>query len=1295
MRGLRISLASPDLIRSRSHGEVTSPDTLDFRTFKPKPGGLFCERIFGPVQDFTCHCGKYDRRRAGTVCDKCGVEFTRKAVRGQRFGHIELAAPVAHTWFSRGMPCVLALLLDVSPRELAKVLSSSAHSIVTPVDESARTELVGLLEGNIAEAKATPAHPYGVFTNRELKMLVDHLTRGRPIVLSDDQRSAFCDRHGTLVDVGIGAEGVLRLLKRIDLDALSEQLRAEMRSPSNLRPKSGAKRLEVVESLRRQSLGRSRDPSWMILTVLPVLPPGLRPMGAYQPKDSATKRLTTSDLNDLYRRVISRNNRLKRLIANGAPENILRREKRMLQRDVDALIRSGMAEDDPSNKPARTGNRVLRGLSVSLTGKKGRFRQNLLGKRVDYSGRSVIRVGPELKLHQCGLPKRMALELFKPFVMHALVSRGLAANPKSARGMVEQERPEVWDVLGEVIQTRPVLLNRAPTLHRLGIQAFEPVLIEGDAIQIHPLVCTAFNADFDGDQMAVHVPLSREAVAEARRIMISTHNLLSPGSGEPIVAPTLDIVLGCYYLTDNIAPAKDAKIVHLFGSGQEARYAYDLGIIKLQQHIRVRVPYAKPRTTLIPPAAGILGSGSTDGGRAAALVEGTVEHTDEMPVGTTATEVVPRFEAGSSTAGRGRTEVIETTVGRIIFDELLPPGVGAAVTGGIDFINEKMDRKMLKMVVARCCDVLGNEATAEVVDNIKHIGFEYATNSGITIAVNDLRVPAEKADLIKKAEDNIKEIDGEYDTGLLTEEERYAATIEVWSRTTEDVKKTTQKQLSAYRSVYTMVVSGAKGNIGQITQMAGMRGLMTDPSGRTIDLPIRSSFREGLTVLEYFISTHGAHKGLADTALRTADSGYLTRRLVDAAHDVIILQEDCGTRRGVWLDQGEVGVREAFRARVVGRYSAEDLEDPETSEMLAGFNEEIDDARAARIEALGLDRVYVRSPLTCQAKRGLCRYCYGRSPATGKLVVLGQAVGLIAAQAIGEPGTQLTMRTFHTGGVATGSDITSGLPRVEELFEARGPKRQVVSKIAGQAEILREGDSYRIRIKNLELYPDAYKDDAIEREAVPAQLPRLDASKEEVAEEERRQKAIRSKKEKKKRKALQEYAVPAAAPLLIETGDTVRAGQRLTESLPNPQDIFRNKGPGAVALWLVEEVQKVYRAQDVKISDKHIEVIVRQMLRWVSVREPGDTALAPNDIIDRFDFMEMNERVLAEGGDPAIAVHVLLGVTEASLSATSFLSAASFGHTTRVLTEAALAGRIDRLEGMKENVIIGRLIHAA
>ena len=1466
---VRISLASPEQIRSWSYGEVTKPETINYRTLKPEKDGLFCEKIFGPTKDFECYCGKYKRvRYKGIVCDKCGVEVARSKVRRERMGHIELASPVSHIWFVKGTPSRLGLLLDISPRSLERVLYF-AQFIVTSVDEHAKKRAIEHLQEEMDREAARREKQYGDMVTElqdqlsaaetaitedktsklaqveedrqekadtimqsavefqeelseqigknarkgyrlgdalviergtliekstvsglkkvaqeriaaleaelkkkrediilmsdaaldqkrtaiqaelkplqekaggeresvyaeyqerieELNQLLDPADNDKMILLTEAKFKEMQDRYGSVFEAGMGAEAVLKILDRVDVERLREKLQVEIHSTSGQRRKKATKRLKVVESLRKSG----NHPSWMVFTVLPVMPPELRPMVQLD-----GGRFATSDLNDLYRRVINRNNRLKRLLELGAPEIIIRNEKRMLQEAVDSLIDNGRR----GRAVAGSGNHKLKSLSDMLKGKQGRFRQNLLGKRVDYSGRSVIVVGPELKLHQCGLPKRMALELFKPFVMHALVSRGLAHNIKSAKRIVERARPEVWDVLDEVIHTRPVLLNRAPTLHRLGIQAFEPVLIEGSAIQIHPLVCTAFNADFDGDQMAVHVPLSREAVAEARQIMLSTRNLLSPGSGEPIIAPTLDMVLGCYYLTDDIPLTKGEKIEHVFGSGQEARYAYDLGIIKLQQHIKVRVPYAKPRTTLIPQAAGILGSGSTDGGPALALTgDDVVTYTDEMPVSTTAAAIVPRFEAGSSVAGRGRTEVIDTTVGRIIFDEILPAGVGVAVTGGIDFINDKMDRKMLKTVVARCYDVLGNEDTAEVVDNIKRIGFEYATQSGITIAVNDLRVPAEKAGLIKKAEDNIREIDGEYDTGLITEQERYDATVEVWSRTTEDVKKTIQDQLSAYGSVYTMAVSGAKGNISQITQMAGMRGLMTDPSGRIIDLPIRSSFREGLTVLEYFISTHGARKGLADTALRTADSGYLTRRLIDVAQDVIILVDDCGTRMGVWLDQPESGILESFSERIIGRYSAMDLEDPETGEMLAGFNEEIDEKRAARLEQLKMERVYVRSALTCQAKRGICRYCYGRSPARGSLVTEGEAVGIVAAQSIGEPGTQLTMRTFHTGGVASGVDITSGLPRVEELFEARVPKGQaLISEMDGQAEILRDGDSRRIRIKNSELYSDEYeipkgakllvkKDDVIEQGTILARLPQLAAPKEAVAEEKPKKAAAKSKSKKKAEEAPEildgdvvariggriivngkdrlsivyeekeerEYAVPAAARLRIENGDPIQAGQQLTEGSLNPQDILRIMGPEAVQLYLVEEVQKVYRSQGVTINDKHIEVIVRQMLRKVRVDAPADTPLLPNDIVDRFEYEEINARVLAEGGEPATAVPVLLGVTKASLSTSSFLAAASFQETTRVLTEAAISGQTDKLMGLKENVIIGKLIPA-
>jgi DNA-directed RNA polymerase subunit beta' len=1475
---VRISLASPEQIRSWSYGEVTKPETINYRTLKPEKDGLFCEKIFGPTKDFECYCGKYKRvRYKGIVCDKCGVEVARSKVRRERMGHIELASPVSHIWFVKGTPSRLGLLLDISPRSLERVLYF-AQFIVTSVDEHAKkraldhlreemereaaarekdfADRVQVLRDQLAETEAQnradrerklaqieedrerlansvmetvveyeadlkenvgksarkgykigdivvvergtvieKSHVqslkkaaqervagideemkkkrddavlmsdaaldqqrakmlaelkpleeraggerqtvYAEYADRikELEELEDPAVTNKMVLLPEPQYKDMQERFGGVFEAGMGAEAILKILERVNIEKLRTELQSEIHSTSGQRRKKATKRLKVIESLRKSG----NRPEWMVFSVLPVMPPELRPMVQLD-----GGRFATSDLNDLYRRVINRNNRLKRLLELGAPEIIIRNEKRMLQEAVDSLIDNGRR----GRAVAGSGNHKLKSLSDMLKGKQGRFRQNLLGKRVDYSGRSVIVVGPELKLHQCGLPKRMALELFKPFVMHALVSRGLAHNIKNAKRIVERARPEVWDVLDEVIQTRPVLLNRAPTLHRLGIQAFEPVLIEGSAIQIHPLVCTAFNADFDGDQMAVHVPLSREAVAEARQIMLSTHNLLSPGSGEPIIAPTLDMVLGCYYLT---IERKDAKGAHkpakngtpaegVYGSPQEARLAYDLGIVDLQARIKVRVPWEKPRIVKPAPVAeeplaelpeGMPGEAGIDVAEGAPVVV-------EAPV------VIDEVHAAveePAPAGRPRSEIIDTTVGRLIFNEILPGGVGTAVNnGGIDFVNEKMDRKMLKTVVAKCYEVLGNEDTAEVVDQIKHVGFEYATQSGITIAVNDLRVPEQKDYLIDEAEKEIKIIDDEYESGFITEQERYDATVKVWSRTVEQVKATIEDQLSEYGSVYTMSISGAKGNISQITQMAGMRGLMTDPSGRIIDLPIRSSFREGLTVLEYFISTHGARKGLADTALRTADSGYLTRRLIDVAQDVIINVEDCGTRMGVWLARPEAGVLESFEERIVGRYSAMDLEDPETGGMLVGFNEEIDDVKAQRIEELKLERVYVRSPLTCQAKRGLCQYCYGRSPARGKVVAQGEAVGIVAAQSIGEPGTQLTMRTFHTGGVASGVDITSGLPRVEELFEARVPKGQaLIAEIDGIAEVVRDGDQRRVRVRSTELYSDEYevpkgakvlvkKDEVVEQGAILARLPQLAAGADESAEEEPKAKkpAARSRSKKKKDEAPEilegdvvariggrvimqgrdrisivyeekeerEYAVPAAARLRVENGDPVHAGQQLTEGSLNPQDILRIMGPEAVQLYLVEEVQKVYRSQGVTINDKHIEVIVRQMLRKVRVDAPGDTPLLPNDIVDRFDYEEINAKVLAEGGEPATAVPVLLGVTKASLNTNSFLAAASFQETTRVLTEAAISGQTDHLLGLKENVIIGKLIPA-
>ena len=1097
----------------------------------------------------------------------------------------------------------------------------------------------------------------------DLEDIKDPVTHDRITLLTDAKFRELQDKVGDVFTAGMGAEAVYSMLQRLDLDKLAERMQTETQSSSGQRRKKAVKRLRVVESLRKSG----NKPEWMVFTVLPVLPPDLRPMVQLD-----GGRFATSDLNDLYRRVINRNNRLKRLLDLGAPEIIIRNEKRMLQEAVDSLIDNGRRGRAVSGQ----GNHKLKSLSDMLKGKQGRFRQNLLGKRVDYSGRSVIVVGPNLKLHQCGLPKRMALELFKPFIMHSLVAKGMAHNIKSAKRIVERGRPEVWDVLDEVIKGRPVLLNRAPTLHRLGIQAFEPVLVEGSAIQIHPLVCAAFNADFDGDQMAVHVPLSREAVAEARQVMLSTHNLLLPSSGEPTVAPTLDIVLGCFYMT-MIKPGTRGEYREgipprgVFGSFEEAKLAYELNLIDLQARIKVRDP-------------------------------------------------------------RTEGQFVETNVGRVIFDEVLP--------AELPFHNEVMDRKGLKSLVAECHQQLGSEGTAEVVDSIKHVGFTFCTRSGATIAINDIKTPVEKAQLLEEADARIAEIDDQYAMGLITEQERYNASVAIWNETTDKVQAAIQNSLDRYGSVYLMASSGAKGNITQIRQMAGMRGLMSDPSGRIIDLPIRSSFREGLSVLEYFISTHGARKGLADTALRTADSGYLTRRLIDVAQDVIILADDCGAQSGVWLaEPADKGVLEPLRERILGRRAAADVADPQTGEVIIERDQEIDEEKAERIEAAGIARVLVRSPLTCQTRRGICQLCYGRNLARGTLVELNEAVGIVAAQSIGEPGTQLTMRTFHTGGVA-GLDITSGLPRVEELFEARIPKAHaIISEIDGIADIVQDGESRWIKVTSSEFYSDHYElpkgakllvenGDWVDQGAVLARAEVKEAKAAKITKKAKTAKAAEEVEqaeeaekveetavvpevvariagqvniEKGKRLSLvyeekeeREYPVAAMARILVDNDEAVHAGQKLTDGSLNPQDVLRIIGPEAVQKYLVEEVQKVYRSQGVNINDKHIEVIIRQMLRKVRVDTPGDTGFLPGELVDRFRYEEANAKVLAEGGEPATAVPILLGVTKASLSTESFLAAASFQETTRVLTEAAISGMTDRLVGLKENVIIGKLIPA-
>ncbi|MGE5397044.1 MAG: DNA-directed RNA polymerase subunit beta' [Chitinophagales bacterium] len=1120
---MRISLASPEQIRSWSSGEVKKPETINYRTLRPEKEGLFCEKIFGPVKDWECHCGKYKRvRHKGIVCDRCGVEVTTSKVRRERLGHIELAAPVSHIWYLKGIPSRMGLLLDMSPKVLEKVIYFVNYIVLDSGD--------------------TPLLKKQLLNEREYR--------------------DYKEKYENKFRVGIGAEAIQELLRQLELDDLSLEMKEEIASSSGQRRSRAIKRLEVIEAFRNSG----NHPEWMILEVLPVIPPELRPMVQLD-----GGRFATSDLNDLYRRVINRNNRLKRLLDLGAPDIIVRNEKRMLQEAVDALIdngRRGRAVTGPGNRP-------LKSLSDMLKGKQGRFRQNLLGKRVDYSGRSVIVVGPSLKMHRCGLPKEMALELFKPFVMKKLVDRGIASNIKSAKKMMERGKDEVWDILEDVIKEHPVLLNRAPTLHRLGIQAFEPVLVEGRALQIHPLVCTAYNADFDGDQMAVHVPLSAEAQAEARLLMLSTGNILNPKDGKPVVTPTQDMVIGCYYLT--LQRGGEPGEGRFFSTPDEAIMAYQVDEIGLHAPIKVRM----------------------DG------------------------------------------KIVETTVGRIIFNEAMPKE--------FDFLNKVVSKKELGDLVYRCYRTFGNEITARTLDSIKRLGFTYATRGGITVGIEDFKTPAAKKGILDEADIKVEEIENDYLTGLITEEERHTAIVDTWNEATDAVTEELKKSLDPDNSVYMMAISGARGNFQQIRQLAGMRGLMADPSGRIIDLPIKANFREGLTVLEYFISTHGARKGLADTALRTADSGYLTRRLVDVSQDVIVREPDCGTHEGIVVDEIREGseVIETVDERIVGRFAVGDIRHPETREILANDDQEIDEEIAEAIVKAGIKQVRIRSTLTCKTRHGVCQKCYGRNLATGYFVEIGEAVGTIAAQSIGEPGTQLTMRTFHTGGVA-GDDITRGLPRVEELFEARKPKGQaVVTERPGRVEIADNKGRREVQI--------------------------LDENDE----------------------VIESYLVHFGSRLKVEKGDMVEIGDELTEGPLNPHDILRTKGSRSVQTYLLREVQKVYRMQGVEISDKHIEIMIRQMLKKVRIDEAGDTTLLPGAYTDVADFEEENTRIFERGyGLPAVAKPILLGITKASLNTESFLSAASFQETTKVLTEAAIKGKIDALIGLKENVIIGKLIPA-
>ena len=1416
---ISISLASPELIRNWSYGEVLKPETINYRTLKPEKDGLFCEKIFGPQKDFECACGKYKRvRYKGIVCDKCGVEVTRSRVRRERMGHVELDTYVTHIWFVKGTPGRIALLLDLSPRKLEKVIYFAQY-IITHVDEEAkqraieflridaedaiedqrdtleetreklgqaREKLLADIDARLQDAIAELQERYdgeaaslqtdaaglrdliaefdGKKARRNLKLgdevfarrgapiaavemlpalearlesaladlanrrdeaiatrrgmadadaarardnvaeqeerlleqiqtledraekeleeriaqdlapLVDPVVSGNfdAAILTEQRAEELMERYPGVVRCEMGAEAVRSLIARMDLDATAEQLKEEVASKAGQRRQKAMKRLRVVDGLRKST----NHATWMFFKALPVLPPDLRPMVQLD-----GGRFATSDLNDLYRRVINRNNRLKRLNELGAPEMIVRNEKRMLQEAVDSLIDNGRR-----GRPVTgSGSHRLKSLSDMLKGKQGRFRQNLLGKRVDYAGRSVIVVGPDLALHQCGLPRKMALELFKPFLMYELVRRELAPNIKSAKRIVERQRDEVWSVLEDVVKQRPVLLNRAPTLHRLGIQAFEPVLIDGNAIQIHPLVCSAFNADFDGDQMAVHVPLSRAAVAEARQVMLSTKNLLLPSNGEPTVAPTLDMVMGCYYLTldppdgsldpldddrdldsdgaDSVNGANGASepteaVGRIFPSFDDVRLSYHIGAVELHQRIRVR------------------DAARTDGA------------------------------------------VVATTPGRVLFDEIMPEAIS------FEQINRELDKRELKQLITDCYELLGQEATADFADRIKSIGFRYATQSGATMGVDDLRAPADKAEVLSDAERQVEVIREDFGFGLMTEEERYQATVDVWTQATAKVTASIENQMKEHGSVQLMLRSGAKGNTAQVRQMAGMRGLMSDPSGRIIELPIRSSFRDGLSVLEYFISTHGARKGLADTALRTADSGYLTRRLIDVSQDVIIREYDCqpdgvnipGIQIGEIDDDGILGT---LNESVTGRYSALPVLHPETGEVLLESNQLLDTATVADLIDQGVREFNVRSPMVCRAENGLCQLCYGQSLATGSLIKIGEAVGIIAAQSIGEPGTQLTMRTFHTGGIAGVSDITTGLPRVEELFEARSPRGQaVLSDIDGVVEVLREGEIRTVQVTAAEQNRDEYdlapgtrvlvKDGETVEPGDP--IARLPLSDEASDTESRRIRArvggIVSRRRGSRRLAItysteetHRYQIDATARLLVEEGETVEAGQRLTQGPRNLQDVLRILGESDVRRDLVTDVQEVYRAQGVQIHDKHIEVIVRQMLRKVEIEHPGDSDWLTGDFVDRNRFDEVNAALREEGGQPADGTPRLLGVTKASLSINSlshesWLSAASFQETTRVLTEAALTGATDQLKGLKENVIIGKMIPA-
>lgn len=1378
MKALRINLASPEVIHSWSYGEVLKPETINYRRLRPEKDGLFCEAIFGPTRDWQCYCGKYKNPRyKGIICDKCGVEVTKSSVRRERMGHIDLAAPVAHIWYTRRIPSYLGLLLDISRKNLDRVLYFAQY-IVTYVDEDGRQKALKRLEDEISVSerelgeqlnskiaeekkqrdallkqldaqiadidkdydekvaslfeplisagqdlereldskagktirkaivfevdgfKQTIAEPGEEVTGKHVSD-VQELVRERMELLEKDlkteknerleklsmkkqeiraeaemtmegYRSQLDDeegltktenarkrdelfeiepftfmsearyrelksRWGNVFKADMGAEAFYDILRRLDMDALSEELWTEARTTkSKQKRKKATNRLKVVEAFRRST----NKPEWMILTVLPVIPPDLRPMVQLD-----GGRFATSDLNDLYRRVINRNNRLKRLLELGAPDVIVRNEKRMLQEAVDSLIDNSQR----GRMLSRRGRRELRSLSDMLKGKKGRFRRNLLGKRVDYSGRSVIVVGPNLKLYQCGLPKTMALELYRPFVIAGLEKHKYTSNIKGAKKYIERNRPEVWEVLEEVIKDRPVLLNRAPTLHRLGIQAFEPVLVEGSAIQLHPLVTTAFNADFDGDQMAVHVPLSEKAVMEARELMLASKNLLKPANGEPVISPGKDMVLGVYYLTkEPNGPQKgDGRV---FGSFNEVLLAYQLGQVKVHTRIKLRIKTA--------------------------------------------------FDENHDRLAVPETRIVETTVGRAIFNDILP--------ASMVFTNMTLDKGGVRDLISEIYDMEGLDVTTEVADAVKDIGFRFASQSGSTLAVSDITVPPEKKEFIDEALKSVEEIQKAYRRGLSSEIEQNNNIIKVWQEATTKVGQAVRMHLDPNGNLSTMALSGAtKGGFSPISQMAGMRGLMADPSGRIIPMPIRSNFREGLSALEYFISTHGTRKGLADTALRTAEAGYLTRRLVDVAQDLIINNEDCGTQDGIWIYESDDIAGQSFGSRLQGRLLAERLIHPETGEIIAERNELIDKEMIVSILGAKIQKVFVRSPLTCELVHGICARCYGVDLGRGDMVMLGSAVGIVAAQSIGEPGTQLTLRTFHTGGVAAGGDITTGLPRVEELFEARRtPKDEaVVTEISGIASVLqstRNPDQRTVRIENTVMVSDDYEiptdweimvkeEDQISKNdviAVHEETTITASNPGRVRFEDRR--VIVSYEDKQ----VEDYEIPSTSRLIIKDGQSVEAGQPLTEGSINPHTILKIKGREETEMYLLKEIQQVYRTQGQNINDKHFEVIIRKMLNKVQIVRPGDTKYLPQDLVDRLEIRKENEELLAKGLRPARYVEILLGISKASLSTDSFLSASSFQHTIKVLAGAAIESKVDPLYGLKENVIIGKLIPA-